>query len=207
MVLELNQYSLELIMANHSLKGKHIGYIRVSTVEQNTARQLDGVELDKVFTDKCSGKDRDRPELEALLSFMREGDTIHVHDISRMARNIVDLQTLIKTINNSGCTVVFHKEGLTFTGNTNDPMQTLMLQMLGAVYEFERAMLLERQREGIALAKAAGKFKGRKKSVDRLKVKELLDEGLSVRKTAKELGIAASTVQLIKKEMTEQVAE
>lgn len=189
-------------MSNHSLQGKQIGYIRVSTVEQNTARQLDGVKLDKVFIDKCSGKDRERPELKALISFIREGDTIHVHDISRMARNIADLQSLIETINSLGCTVRFYKEGLTFTGSSSDPMQKLMLQMLGAVYEFEREMLLERQREGIEKAKAAGKFKGRKRSVDRQKVIDALNSGLSIRKVASELSIAPSTVQLIKKEMT-----
>ena len=202
MVLKLNRYSLGVKMSNHSLQGKQIGYIRVSTVEQNTARQLDGVELDKVFIDKCSGKDRERPELKALISFIREGDTIHVHDISRMARNIADLQSLIETINSLGCTIRFHKEGLTFTGSSSDPMQKLMLQMLGAVYEFEREMLLERQREGIEKAKAAGKFKGRKRSVDRQKVIDALNSGLSIRKVASELSIAPSTVQLIKKEMS-----
>ncbi len=181
--------------------GKRIGYIRVSTVEQNTDRQLADLELDRVFTDKCSGKDRNRPELQALLGYVRDGDCIYVHDISRMARNINDLQLLVETLNSKGCAVKFLKEGLTFTGDAKDPMQRLMLQMLGAVYEFEREMLLERQREGIKQAKLAGKFKGSKKSVDRLKVIEALNSGLSIRKTANELGIAASTVQLIKKEM------
>lgn len=181
--------------------GKHIGYVRVSTVEQNTVRQLAEVKLDKVFTDKCSGKDRNRPQLEALLDYIREGDTIHVHDISRMARNILDLQTLVETFINQGCTVKFHKENLTFTGDSKDPMQRLMLNMLGAVYEFEREMMLERQREGIAQAKAAGKFKGRKKSIDREAVMQHLNDGLSIRKTAKEMGISTTSVQAIKKEL------
>lgn len=180
--------------------GKAIGYIRVSTVGQNTERQLDGLMLDKVFTDKCSGKSKDRPQLRALLDYVREGDTVHVHDISRMARNIKDLLELIDTLNSSGCGVRFHKEGLTFTGE-KDPMQKMMLHMLGAVYEFERDMLHERQREGIAKAKVAGKYTGRKKSVDRQRVTELLDAGLSVRKTAKEMGISTTTVQAIKKEV------
>jgi len=183
--------------------GKHIGYIRVSTLEQKTVRQLNDVQLDRVFTDKCSGKDRNRPQLDALLDYIRDGDTIHVHDISRMARNIRDLQTLVETFINKGCAVKFHKENLTFTGNSNDPMQRLMLNMLGAVYEFEREMTLERQREGIAQAKAAGKYKGRKKSIDRNAVMQRLSGGLSIRKTAKELGISTTSVQAIKKEIAE----
>lgn len=177
-----------------------IGYIRVSTVEQSTARQLEGVVLDREYTDKCSGKDTNRPQLTIMLQNLRSGDTVHVHDISRMARNIGDLLDLVKTITKQGVTIRFHKEGLTFTANDNDPMQKLMLTMLGAVYEFEKDMMLERQREGIAIAKAAGKYKGRKPSVDRKKVLELLEAKMSIRKVAAQLGIASSTVQLIKKE-------
>ncbi|MBU2877594.1 recombinase family protein [Aliiglaciecola lipolytica] len=191
----------KLVSSKSHGQGKQLGYVRVSTVEQNTARQLEGIELDKVFTDKCSGKDKDRPQLHYMLDYMREGDTIHVHDISRMARNLKDLKDLIETINGKDCTIIFHKENLKFTGDHSDHMQTLMLHMLGAVYEFERSMILERQREGIAIAKKAGKFKGRQKSVDREKVLKCLKDGLSIRKTAKELGIATSTVQVIKKEV------
>lgn len=178
----------------------NIGYIRVSTVEQNTARQLEGVELDRTYEDKCSGKDTNRPELNNMLKNLRSGDTLHVHDISRMARNIADLLDLVKSITAQGVTIRFHKEALTFTSNQNDPMQKLMLTMLGAVYEFEKDMMLERQREGIAIAKAAGKYKGRKPSVDREKVIELLKGGMSIRKVAAQVGVANSTVQLIKKE-------
>lgn len=178
----------------------NIGYIRVSTVEQNTARQLEGVKLDKTYEDKCSGKDTNRPELNNMLKNLRSGDTVHVHDISRMARNIADLLDLVQSITAQGVTIRFHKESLTFTSNQNDPMQKLMLTMLGAVYEFEKDMMLERQREGIAIAKAAGKYKGRKPSVDREKVIELLKGGMSIRKVAAQVGVANSTVQLIKKE-------
>lgn len=177
-----------------------IGYIRVSTVEQKTARQLEGVELDRTYEDKCSGKDTNRPELNNMLKNLRSGDTVHVHDISRMARNIADLLDLVKSITAQGVTIRFHKESLEFTSNQNDPMQKLMLTMLGAVYEFEKDMMLERQREGIAIAKAAGKYKGRKPSVDREKVIELLKGGMSIRKVAAQVGVANSTVQLIKKE-------
>jgi DNA invertase Pin-like site-specific DNA recombinase len=178
---------------------KHVGYIRVSTVDQNTERQLDGVELGKVFEDKCSGKDRDRPQLKAMLDYVREGDVVHVHDISRMARNLEDLLQLVKDLTGRGVQVRFHKENLTFTGEAN-PMQDLMLSMLGAVYQFERSMLLERQREGIEKAKRAGKYKGRPASIDREKILELLGSGMSIRKTAAAAGVAVSTVQRVKAE-------
>ncbi len=176
---------------------KRVGYIRVSTVDQNTERQLDGIDLDKVFTDKCSGKDTNRPNLKALLEYVREGDEVHVHDISRMARNVADLIELIKQLNAGGVSVRFHKEGLAFSGE-KDAMQELMLGVLGSVYQFERSMLLERQREGIQKAKEAGKYKGRPQEIDREKVLSLLAEGVSIRKTATKLGISVSTVQRVK---------
>ena len=179
-------------------KQQQIGYIRVSTIEQNTTRQLDGLILDKVYTDTCSGKDTQRPALTELINYARSGDVVHVHDISRMARNLEDLLQLVKSFNEAGVTIKFLKEALSFTGEAN-PMQELMLSLLGSVYQFERSMLLERQREGIAKAKAEGKYKGRRKSVDRQSVLEKLSEGLSIRGTAKKLGIATSTVQAIKK--------
>lgn len=176
---------------------KRIGYIRVSTADQNTERQLDGRELDKVFTDKCSGKDTNRPQLKALLEYVREGDEVHVHDISRMARNVADLIELIKQLNTNSVSVHFHKEALIFTGEQN-AMQELMLGVLGSVYQFERSMLLERQREGIQKAKQAGKYKGRPQAIDRDKVVEMLACGVSIRKTASQLGISVSSVQRAK---------
>ena len=179
-----------------------IGYIRVSTVEQNTARQLDGLALDKVYTDKCSGKDTDRPQLKVMLEHLREGDTVHVHDISRMARNVGNLLDLVESLRNRGVTLKDHKENMTFTPDKNDPMQELMLTMLGGIYQFERSMILERQREGIAIAKAEGKYKGRPKSIDRERVKQMLEDGISIRKIAAQLNISPSTVQAVKKEMS-----
>ncbi|MCQ4235819.1 recombinase family protein [Pseudomonas stutzeri] len=177
-----------------------VGYIRVSTVDQNTERQLDGLTLDKVFEDKCSGKDANRPALNALIEYVREGDTVVVHDISRMARNLEDLLQLVKAFNKRGVAVRFNKEGLSFTGEAN-PMQELMLSMLGAVYQFERSMMLERQREGIQQAKAAGKYKGGKARVDAESIKEALISGLSIRKAAESLGVGISTVQRVKATM------
>jgi DNA invertase Pin-like site-specific DNA recombinase len=174
-----------------------VAYIRVSTVDQNTERQLDGLKFDKIFEDKCSGKDTKRPQLQALLEYVREGDELHVHDISRMARNLEDLIGLVKKLNNQGVAVHFHKEHLIFTGEKN-PMQELMLGVMGAVYQFERSMLLERQREGILKAKQAGKYKGRPKEIDREEILQLLESGVSIRKTASQLSVSVSTVQRVK---------
>lgn len=174
-----------------------VGYIRVSTVDQNTDRQLDDYTLDKVFEDKCSGKDTKRPALQQLIEYVREGDTVVVHDISRMARNLEDLLSLVKMFNAKGVAVRFHKENLSFTGE-DSPMQQLMLSMLGAVYQFERSMILERQREGIQQAKAAGKYKGGKPRVDAEAIKAALDSGMSIRKVAESLNVGISTVQRVK---------
>jgi DNA invertase Pin-like site-specific DNA recombinase len=171
-----------------------IGYIRVSTVEQNIERQLKDVQLDKRFTDKCSGKDTERPALKQLIDYAREGDVIHVHDISRMARNTEDLLRLVKEFTRSGVTLKFHKEHLEFNGK-NSPMQQLMLTMLGGIYQFERSMLLERQREGIAIAKAKGKYKG--KGINKnlhTRIIELYSEGMNKTQIAKTLGCARATV-------------
>lgn len=174
-----------------------VGYVRVSTVDQNTERQLDGVSLDKVFEDKCSGKDTNRPALQALIEYVREGDTVLVHDISRMARNLEDLLSLVKMFNAKGVAVRFNKEGLSFTGEAN-AMQELMLSMLGAVYQFERKMALERQREGVQQAKKAGNYKGGKPRVDTQAIREALESGMSIRKTADHLKVGVSTVQRVK---------
>lgn len=176
-----------------------VGYIRVSTVDQNTGRQLNGLEFDKVFEDQCSGKDTNRPKLQTLLDYVRDGDEVHVHDISRLARNLEDLIQLVKNLNSNGVAVHFHKEHLIFTGEQN-PMQDLMLNVMGAVYEFERSMTLERQREGIAKAKAAGKYSGRQKTVNTESIIDMLNNGVSYRKTAEILGVSLSTVQRAKKQ-------
>lgn len=144
------------------MNGQAVGYIRVSSADQNTDRQLDGIPLDTVFTDRVSGKNTDRDQLQAMLRHVRAGDTLHVHSLDRLARNLLDLRTLVDDLTARGVEVRFHKEGLTFTANTGDPMATLMLNLLGSFAEFERAIIRERQREGIALAKQRGAYKGRK---------------------------------------------
>ena len=176
--------------------GQRVGYQRVSTVDQNTDRQLDGVQLDKVFTDKASGKDANRPELDRVLEYIREGDTLVVHSMDRLARNLEDLRRIVRELTGNGIRVEFVKESLTFTGE-DSAMNTLLLSMLGAVAEFERSMILERQREGIALAKAAGKYKGRKAALTASQANELrtrLAAGESVTALAKEFGISRQTV-------------
>ena len=182
------------------MKGQKIGYIRVSTVDQNTDRQLADIEQDKVFEEKVSAKTADRPQLNAMLGHIREGDEVFVHDISRLARNIEDLHRLVREIIGKGCAVHFVKENLHFSGDKSDPTQELLLSMLGAVYQFERAIMKERQREGIAVARAAGKFKGRPKSIDNHEIRRILAEGNSISKTADLLGVSMSSVQRAKRE-------
>jgi DNA invertase Pin-like site-specific DNA recombinase len=176
--------------------GQRIGYQRVSTVDQNTDRQLDGVELDKMFTDKASGKDTNRPQLARAIDYVRDGDTLVVHSMDRLARNLEDLRRIVRELTGEGVRVEFVKEALTFTGE-DSAMNTLLLSMLGAVAEFERSMILERQREGIAIAKAAGKYKGRKASLSQAQTSDLrgrLGNGESVTALAAEYGISRQTV-------------
>lgn len=172
-----------------------IGYIRVSSTDQNTARQLEGVALDEVFTDKVSAANTDRPELQAMLRHVRKCDVLHVHSIDRLARSLEDLLALVKGLISRGVAVSFHKEQLHFTGEAN-PMQELMLGLLGSVAQFERALIRERQAEGIAKAKEKGVYKGRVKSVDDDAIRNAMaEDGASFRKVAKALGVSLSTVQ------------
>ncbi len=154
------------------MNGQRIRYIRVSTFEQNTARQLDDLILDKVFTDKASGKNTRRTELEALMQFAREGDTVIVHSLDRLARNLDDLSKIVRTLTWRGIKIQFIKESLTFTGE-DSPMANLLLSVMGAFAEFERALIRERQLEGIALAKQRGAYKGRKRTLTAEQVTDL----------------------------------
>lgn len=178
-----------------SSKGQEVGYIRVSSVGQNTERQLDGIELDRVFEDKCSGSNTDRPQLQAMLKHVREGDTIHVHSIDRLARSLRDLGQIIDDLQYQGVSIHFHKNNLKFSGKPS-PSEKLMLNMLGAFAEFEREIIRERQAEGIAKAKAKGKYQGRKPDTDRQeRIRELKAEGKSFRKIAEIVGCSLSSVQ------------
>ena len=143
------------------MSGKKIGYIRVSSFDQNPERQLDSIELNKRFSDKASGKDVARPQLEALLDYVRDGDTVIVHSMDRLARNLDDLRRIVQLLTSQNIKIEFSKEGLTFTGDES-PMSTLLLSVMGAFAEFERSLIKERQMEGIQLAKKRGAYKGRK---------------------------------------------
>ena len=177
-------------------KGQRVGYVRVSTLDQNTDRQLDGVELDKVFTDKASGKDTKRPQLIAALEYVREGDTLFVHSMDRLGRNAEDLLRIVRELAGRGVSVEFVKNRLTFAGK-EDPMGKLMLTMLAAFGEFERALIRERQREGIAIAKAKGVYKGRKKALALEQLRELVElarSGMPKAELARSYGISRETV-------------
>jgi DNA invertase Pin-like site-specific DNA recombinase len=157
----------------HGKSVQRVGYIRVSSIGQNTDRQLDGEQLDRVFEDKASGKDTNRPALIEAIKYVRSGDTLVVHSMDRIARNTEDLLRLVRELNDKGVTVEFVKERLTFNGNSADPMAALMLTMLGGFAQFERSLILERQAEGIAIAKTKGVYKGRKPSLDATQIEQL----------------------------------
>ncbi|MBR8832809.1 MAG: recombinase family protein [Stigonema ocellatum SAG 48.90 = DSM 106950] len=178
------------------MKGQRIGYVRVSSTDQNLERQLEGVELDRVFTDKASGKDTQRPQLDALLTYAREGDMVVVHSMDRLARNLDDLRRLVQQLTWRGIGIMFIKENLTFTGD-DSPMANLLLSVMGAFAEFERALIHERQMEGIALAKGRGAYHGRKKALSPEQVATLRHRaGAGEQKTAlaREFGISRETL-------------
>lgn len=177
-------------------KVQRVGYVRVSTNEQNVERQLDGVALDKTFTDKASGKDTRRPQLAAALEYLREGDTLVVHSMDRLARNAEDLLRIVRELVARGVSVSFVKNQLSFSGN-EDPMGKLMLTMLAAFGEFERELIRERQREGIAIAKAKGVYTGRKRALTPEQVTEVVQlalTGMPKAELARTYGISRETL-------------
>ena len=185
------------------MHGNRIGYVRVSSFDQNPERQLEHVPIDRLFTDQASGKDTQRPELETLLAFAREGDTVVVHSMDRLARNLDDLRRLVQGLTKRGVRIEFVQEALIFTGE-DSPMSNLMLSVLGAFAEFERALIRERQREGIALAKQRGAYRGRKKALSREKVAELRQRaslGEQKARLAREFGVSRETLYQYLKEV------
>ena len=175
-----------------------VGYKRVSTIEQNGSRQLVGLELEKIFVDHASGKNTsERPQLQAMIEFIREGDEVYVHSMDRLARNLKDLLGLVEQIRNKGASLYFLKESLHIESQAQQsPMTTLMLSMMGAFAEFERSLILERQREGIAIAKQKGLYKGRKPvSKEKLeRAKDLLKQGQKISAVARQTGLSRASL-------------
>ena len=190
------------------MNGQTVGYVRVSSVDQNTDRQTEQLKhCDKIFTDNVSGKDVERPELQKMLEHIRESDVVEVCSIDRLARNNVDLQMLVKAMNAKGVTVKFLKEGLTFEHDESNPISNLMMTMLGAISEFERQLIRERQAEGIAIAKANGKYKGRKPKINKNQlehINEQLESGISKAEISKTLGISRQTLHKYIKEQNKE---
>lgn len=181
------------------MSGQRIGYIRVSSLDQNTGRQevqLAGLKLHRVFTDKVSGKDTNRPALKELQAYARTGDTVFVHSLDRLARNLDDLRKIVKEFTAQGIGVQFIKENMNFTGD-DTPISNLLLSVLGAFSEFERSLIKERQMEGIVIAKAAGAFKGRKRSMTDERIAEIkhrVESGEKKAQVARDMGISRETL-------------
>ena len=178
-----------------------IGYVRVSSLDQNPDRQIEDLkaqQVEKIFMDKISGKSTDRPELQKMLSFIREGDTLIVHSLDRLARNLGDLLGMVEDLTNRGISIHFIAERLDFeAGKDASPMSKLMLSMVGAFAEFERSMIKRRQQEGIALAKERGVYTGRKRSVSDetlQKVRDMVQQGIPLAKAAALNHVSRSTV-------------
>ncbi|MFB2539320.1 MULTISPECIES: recombinase family protein [unclassified Acinetobacter] len=184
-----------------------VGYVRVSSFEQNTERQLHGIKLDKVFEDKMTGTVKKRPELEKMLEYVRHGDTVIVHSLDRLARNFDDLLAIIKQLNTKGVVFKSIKENLSIDGTNKNPMDMLILHIFGAVAEFNHALIKENQRDGIARAKARGVYKGRKSVLNettKQQIEELLEQRKNLPKKdkkalnnieiAKRVGISKSTL-------------
>lgn len=187
---------IETTERNTVSNGQTVGYVRVSTADQNTERQLDGLKLDKVFTDHASGKDTNRPQFQAMRAHVREGDELVVHSMDRLARSTVDMLSTVDELIAKGVRIRFVKEGLIF-GDTSNPCNELMLTIMAAVAQFERALLLERQREGIAVAKTKGVYKGRVPSLDEERAEAMaqrLADGESASVLAREYGVSRATV-------------
>jgi DNA invertase Pin-like site-specific DNA recombinase len=190
------EFNLTEFYEDHDLDGQRIGYLRVSSFDQNPERQLEQVQVARIFTDKASGKDIHRPQLESLLAFVRQGDTVVVHSMDRLARNLDDLRRVVQGLTKRGVRIEFLKEHLVFTGE-DSPMANLMLSVMGAFAEFERALIRERQREGIALAKQHGAYRGRKKSLSPERIEDLRRRAASGEKRlhlAREFGISRETL-------------
>jgi DNA invertase Pin-like site-specific DNA recombinase len=185
-----------------------VGYTRVSTVEQSTARQDLGSDVERVFEDKASGKDTNRASLQEMIEFVRDGDEVVVYSIDRLARDLRDLQSIIQQLNDKGVGVHFVSEKLTFSGAASDAFAQLQLHLMGAFAQFERSIIKQRQDEGIAKAKARGVYRGRKKQIDEAQIIKLTAEGNSQTQVAELIGVTRMTVyRALKKQRLLQANE
>lgn len=157
------------------MKGQNVGYIRVSSQGQNGDRQLEGMFLDKVFTEKVSGKNTNRAQLKEMINYIREGDIVYVHSLDRLGRSLIDLQTIVDDITNKGCEIHFVKENLSFTQEYQNPMNTLLFHILSSFAEFERKIIKQRQREGIDKALEKGVRFGRINKLSKKEIEELIE--------------------------------
>jgi DNA invertase Pin-like site-specific DNA recombinase len=190
-------------------KGNKVGYVRVSSFDQNPERQLEGLELDRKFIDKASGKSTERPKLEDMMDYVREGDTLIVHSMDRLARNLDDLRSIVFKLTGKKVAVQFLKENLTFTGE-DSPMSNLLLSMMGAFAEFERSLIRERQLEGIALAKKKGLYGGRKSVLSEEKMEEidqLIEAGQKKSEIARQVKISRETLYRYLRSKDPKIAE
>ena len=179
--------------------GQRVGYRRVSTLVQNTARQLEGVDVDRVFEDKLSGSTRARPGLEAMLEHMRAGDEVHVHSIDRLARDLGDLHAIVRDITERGAVVHFHKESLSLGGD-DSAIQRLQLDIMGAVAAFERAIINERSAEGRALSRQKGVRFGVAPKLSKVEQRKVCDQyqaGESISRIAIDLDVSRRTVHRV----------
>lgn len=188
-------------------KGKNVAYVRVSIVKQNEARQREALkeyDIDRWFIEKASGKDTKRPELQAMLGYIREDDTVYVEEFSRLGRSTADLLSIVQRIEDTGAKFISIKENF----DTKTPAGKLQMTMMAAIAEFERAMILERQREGIAIAKREGKYKGRK-AISVPNIGDYYDRYMSRQETktsiSAELGISRTTLDKLFKEYKEEI--
>ncbi len=177
--------------------GQVVGYRRVSSDGQNLDRQLDGVTVDRIFEEKASGKDANRPALQEMIAYVRTGDTVVVHSMDRLGRSLLDLRKIVEQLNAKGVTVRFIKESLEFDATSDDPFKALMLNMLGSFAEFERCLIKSRQAEGIRLAKEKGVYKGRSKCLkpeQAAEARERVAAGVPKSRVAKDLGVTRQTL-------------
>lgn len=174
-----------------------VGYVRVSSASQNPGRQLAEEELDVVFTDMASGKNAERPQLKLCLQYVCQGDQLHVHSLDRLGRSVKDLLQIVENLTQTGVSVHFHKERIIFSPGESDPMSNLILHVFGAIAQFERALIRERQREGIERAKARGVYKGRRKAINietATEIREAVARGEQKTAQARKYGVSRKVI-------------